>query len=87
MYLSLGLSLGWASAKETIRTGSYWTEGGSIETGWYDAEKNQIEDDMDDNMCYAASASNIIAWWQNGKVGSTLSSLACNNCGMSVLVF
>lgn len=81
LVLSLGLSLGWASAKETIRTGSYWTEGVSIETGWYDAEKNQIEDDMDDNMCYAASASNIIAWWQNGKVGSTLSSQAPKQLG------
>lgn len=74
LVLSLGLSLGWASASETTRTGSYWTDGVSAETGWYDAEKNQIEDDMDDNMCYAASASNLIAWWQNGKVASTLTS-------------
>lgn len=76
LVLSLGLTLGWASADEETRTGSFWTEGVSVEGGWYDAEKNQIDGDMDDNMCYAASAANLIAWWQNGKVGSTLTSEA-----------
>ncbi len=32
--------------------------------------------DADDYMCYAASAANLIAWWQNSEVGSTLSSEA-----------
>ena len=72
--LSLGLSLGAAAASETIHTGSFWTNGVSENGGWYDAEKNRIENDIDDNLCYAASAANLIAWWQNDKVGSMLTS-------------
>ncbi len=71
--LSLGLTFSSSFAEAATYTGSFWTDGVSESGGWYDAEKTQAED-MDDNMCYAASASNLIAWWQNGKVGSTLTS-------------
>ncbi len=71
--LSLGLTFGASFAEAATYTGSFWTDGVSEAGGWYDAEKTQAED-MDDSMCYAASASNLIAWWQNGKVGSTLTS-------------
>ena len=71
--LSLGLTFGTSFAEAATYTGSFWTDGVSASGGWYDAEKTPAED-MDDNMCYAASASNLIAWWQNGKVGSTLTS-------------
>lgn len=55
---------------ESTYTGLYLASGLSEEngviSGWYDAEKTQAED-MDDSMCYAASASNLIAWWQNSE--------------------
>ena len=69
--LSLVLSCGFALAEdESTYTGLYLASGLSEEngviSGWYDAEKTQAED-MDDSMCYAASASNLIAWWQNSE--------------------
>ena len=80
--LALGLSFGVASADETLYTGAFWTEGVSETGGWYDANKADNSDgDADDNMCYAASAANIIAWWQNSKVGSTLTSAAPKKLG------
>lgn len=67
--LSLGLSLGFALAEdEMLYHGRYLASGLSEENGvifgWYDAEKTS-EEDIDDPMCYAASAANILAWWQN----------------------
>jgi MYXO-CTERM domain-containing protein len=43
--------------------------------GWYYANKNNIWDEpgeVDDYLCYAASAANLIAWWQDNhrKVAS-----------------
>lgn len=77
LVLTLGLTLGMASADETLYTGAFWTEGVSETGGWYDANKIDNSDgDADDYMCYAASAANIIAWWQDSKVGSTLTSEA-----------
>lgn len=43
-----------------------WANGVSAEGGWYDVNKqNPDAHDGDDNMCYAASAANLIAWWQD----------------------
>ena len=76
--LSLGLALSSAFAgecKEATYTGLHLAHGltytetqeGEVQiSGWYDAEKTK-DKDIDDNMCYAASASNIIAWWQNNS--------------------
>ena len=73
--LALGFTLSMASADESLYTGSFWTDGVSASSGWYDANKiDNSNNDADDNMCYAASAANIIAWWQNSTVGSTLTS-------------
>ncbi len=75
--LCLGLTLGLASANETTYTGSYWANGVSEAGGWYDINKLDNSDgDADDNLCYAASATNIIAWWQNETLGSMLTSEA-----------
>lgn len=77
--LSLGLALSSAFAgecEETTYTGLYLAPGltysetreGKVEiSGWYDAEKTEKQGDADDLMCYAASASNLIAWWQNSS--------------------
>ena len=74
LVLSLVFSLGFAFAEGADApdySHVHWAQGvgvnaetGEVE-GWYDAEKNDREGDADDNMCYAASASNIIAWWQD----------------------
>ena len=86
--LSLGFSLGFAFAEdEMIYKGLYLASGLSEEngviTGWYDANKTDADDpDLqdekpgpDDNMCYAASAANLIAWWQNSKYALSSSAL------------
>ena len=69
--LTLGLSLGSAIAEaESIYSGLYLAHGlceeNGVISGWHDAEKTR-EDDIDDLMCYAASASNLLAWWQNSS--------------------
>lgn len=44
-----------------------WATGVSETSGWYDAEKDSVNQD-DDNLCWAASASNILKWskWDAG---------------------
>ena len=78
--LSLGLSLGFTSTSAAGNTteetdGTYWANGleatyteenGWKVSGWYDAQKTE-EKEADDNMCYAASAANLLAWWQNSE--------------------
>lgn len=41
---------------------SAWTYGVSETAGWYDYNKSW---DGDTNLCWAASASNMICWWQD----------------------
>ena len=73
--LTLGLSVGFAAAAdsaydEATGTGTAWAKGVTESGGWYDINKSSVEDGhIEANMCYAASASNIIAWWQNGEYG------------------
>ncbi len=45
-----------------------WVDGVSIENGWFDVNKSSTTN-ADDMMCYAASAANLIAWWQNKLPG------------------
>ena len=77
LVLSLGLSLGAAFAAET--NGGYtreiWAAGVTKNDGWFDVDKS-TSDQRDNMMCYAASASNLIAWWQNGEHGSKLTTSA-----------
>ena len=41
---------------------TYWVPGVNQEKGWYDADKSGPADNQ---MCWAASAANMIAWWQD----------------------
>lgn len=43
---------------------SVWTYGVSETKGWYDYNKSYIDDS---EMCWAASASNILSWWQDNS--------------------
>ncbi len=45
-------------------TQTFWVSGVNQESGWVDVNKNSIKGDADDNLCYAAVASNLITWWQ-----------------------
>lgn len=58
---------------EGVYTGSVWTTGVTKSGGWYDVDKSAT-DKRDDNMCYAAAAANLVAWWQNGDYGRELTS-------------
>lgn len=40
----------------------YWVIGTSEDGGWYDVNKTYVNDS---NLCWAASASNMLAWWQD----------------------
>lgn len=42
-----------------------FVEGVTQESGWYDVNKVGKGENGDINMCWAASASNIIQWWQD----------------------
>lgn len=50
----------------TYEAGSYWAAGVSAKSGWYDVNK---DGNGDSELCWAASAANIIAWWQD-RVGA-----------------
>ncbi len=41
-----------------------WVDGVNAEDGWFDANKTKASA-MDDNLCYGASAANLIRWWQS----------------------
>ena len=43
--------------------GEVWTQGVSAGAGWYDVNKDF--DGVDDELCWAASSSNMLAWWQD----------------------
>lgn len=43
----------------------YWVPGTSREGGWYDVNKTFSQEFPDSQMCWAASASNMLAWWQD----------------------
>ena len=61
--LFVTLCAGLAQAETT----TVWAKGVSAEGGWYDVNKQGPNDDNDGdkNMCYAASAANLITWWQD----------------------
>lgn len=53
-------------ALSTASAAQAWVDGVSQSTGWYDANKvNPGVKDGDNNLCWAASASNLVAWWQD----------------------
>ena len=62
-----------------------FAEGVSLTSGWYDVNKLK-NGGGDINMCWAASASNIIQWWQDRYVeaGNTLPSTAVTGPGTKI---
>lgn len=52
--------------------GEVWTQGVSREAGWYDV--NKAFDGVDDGLCWAAAASNMLAWWQDRNAELALAS-------------
>lgn len=64
------------SAEEVTSTGTtiVFADGVTLTSGWYDVNKFKQGDNGDIQMCWAASASNIIQWWQDRYVamGGTL---------------
>lgn len=59
--LALGMSLG-----STTYADVAWAPGVSYSSGWFDFNKQDGSDSLtdDSNMCWGASAGNVIAWWQ-----------------------
>lgn len=79
--LSLGLFSCFATTATAYEnfnyTGIAWVDGVDENSGWYDANKiDNNDEDADDNMCYAASAANLITWWQNHEQSQHLTSSA-----------
>ena len=73
---SVGTSYGEQKSFTTVANDSksiVFAEGVSTSSGWYDVNKLK-QGGEDINMCWAASASNIIQWWQDRYVaaGNTL---------------
>ncbi len=66
------------SALEAWAPGIY--KQGDEYVGWYDYHKSGSNDGVmaDTAMCWAASASNVISWWQNLNISSTTSSVPQN---------
>ena len=60
-----------------------FVEGVTTTSGWYDVNKVGKGENGDINMCWAASASNIIQWWQDRYVdaGNTLPAQAVTGVG------
>lgn len=54
---------GFASRVACADTETLWVKGVTQDGGWYDVNKTFSGDT---NLCWAASASNLIAWWQQG---------------------
>lgn len=48
-----------------LQAATYWSTGVSDETGWFDFNKTHKKGaEGDDLLCWAVTASNLLAWWQ-----------------------
>lgn len=56
---------------DSERGGGFLAEDVSRETGWFDVNK-KYRAHLDKNLCWAATDSNIIDWWQSGLDDATL---------------
>ena len=66
---SLAVLLACHSMPAHAETTTLWVNGVSEESGWYDANKeNPRAEDADNKLCFAASAANLVAWWQSQYV-------------------
>ena len=61
------------AAEDTGRT-TVLAAGVTLNSGWYDVNKKGNGDNGDINMCWAATSSNILQWWQDRykEAGNTL---------------
>ncbi len=50
---------------ESQAASTSWVNGVNITTGWSDFDKDKLPNDRDNNLCWAASASCIIDYWQS----------------------
>lgn len=70
------------TAEEVTATGKtiVFADGVTVSSGWYDVNKYKAGNNGDIQMCWAASASNILQWWQDRYVaeGGTLPATAIN---------
>ena len=59
-------------ASTVAQADSVWAPGVTLDGGWVDYNKNrgQAPGNDDSLMCWAASSSNIITWWQNQQNGT-----------------
>lgn len=60
LLLLLTAVLGLATARGDDE--EHWATGVTRESGWYDFNKTFVDDA---NMCWAAAACNVLAWWQD----------------------
>lgn len=60
--LKITFSLSLALFPFTVWSASIWAPGVSFDNGWVDV--NKAWDAKDSDMCWAASASNVLEWWQ-----------------------
>lgn len=72
--LSTAILLGGALATPAAEV-EVWAPGVSQGKGWYDYHKTGNDDAA---MCWAASASNVISWWQNLNAASITSTVPQN---------
>lgn len=52
------------SVAPTLSADTLWVSGVNQTDGWYDINKT-IANENDDELCFAAAATNLITWWQN----------------------
>ncbi len=52
------------SVVPTLTADTLWVSGVNQTNGWYDINKT-IANENDDQLCFAAAATNLITWWQN----------------------
>ncbi len=66
MKLTVLILFAFSTVVSTVSAAQAWVDGVSQSSGWYDANKeNPNAADGDNDLCWAASASNLIAWWQD----------------------
>ncbi len=75
------------TAEEVTSTGKtiVFAEGVTLTSGWYDVNKKAQGDNGDINMCWAATSSNMIQWFQDRykAAGKTLPSGATDGPGVT----
>ena len=72
-FTTLGLSVlaaaGMCRAEE-VQPQSLWSAGVSAEAGWYDF--NKVRSGEESGLCWAITAANLIAWWQQHRLPEQL---------------